>query len=71
MELLNIECLGKSLRLESSLAGWQQLFWDNTLVAEQAASADRGEGAGALQFELHSSAHSPETPSSIQVRLET
>ncbi|QZA77759.1 site-2 protease family protein [Deefgea tanakiae] len=71
MELLNIECLGKSLRLESSLAGWQQLFWDNTLVAEQAASATRGEGAGSLQFELHSATHSAETPSSIQIRLET
>ena len=76
MELLNIECLGKSLRLESSLAGWQQLFWDNTLVAEQAASADRGEGDNVLEFELRQlepnvAANSPETPSSIQVRLET
>ena len=24
MELLNIECLGKRLRLEGSIAGWQQ-----------------------------------------------
>ncbi|WP_297576321.1 site-2 protease family protein [uncultured Deefgea sp.] len=52
MELLNIDCLGKPLRLEGSLAGWQQLFWNNTLVAEKAASADR-EGASALQFILN------------------
>ncbi|QLK48706.1 site-2 protease family protein [Vibrio owensii] len=40
MELLHIEFLGKSLRLEGSMAGWQQLFWDNTLVSQIAASDD-------------------------------
>ncbi|EPG0369276.1 site-2 protease family protein [Photobacterium damselae] len=40
MELLNIRFLGKDLRLEGSMAGWQQLFWDNTLVSQIAASAD-------------------------------
>ncbi|MDF5388005.1 site-2 protease family protein, partial [Vibrio parahaemolyticus] len=34
MELLNVEFLGRSLRLEGSMAGWQQLYWDNTLVSQ-------------------------------------
>ncbi|WP_394131571.1 site-2 protease family protein [Shewanella maritima] len=38
MELLNIDCLGKKLRLEGSMAGWQQLFWNNQLVSQVAAS---------------------------------
>ena len=45
MELLKIECLGKQLRLEGSMAGWQQLFWDGQLVSQQAASADAGASA--------------------------
>ncbi|SQH78329.1 protein of unknown function, might belong to Peptidase M50 [Shewanella benthica] len=28
VELLRIDCLGKELRLEGSMAGWQQLFWE-------------------------------------------
>ncbi|WP_027468321.1 site-2 protease family protein [Deefgea rivuli] len=72
MELLNIECLGKSLRLESSLAGWQQLFWDNALVAEKAASAERGEGDNVLQFELHAPASTDsDAPNTLHIRLET
>ncbi|BDA62172.1 site-2 protease family protein [Shewanella xiamenensis] len=51
MELLKIDCLGKSLRLEGSLAGWQQLFWDNTLVSQKAASVDNG-GLKVHEFEL-------------------
>lgn len=38
MELLNIDCLGRQLRLEGSIAGWQQLYWDHTLVAQRSAS---------------------------------
>jgi len=69
VELLNINCLGKALRLEGTPAGWQQLFWDNTLVAEKNASAER-EGLSALQFEL--SAVSPDgTAATTRVRLET
>lgn len=52
MELLNIDCLGKALRLEGSLAGWQQLFWDNNLVSQKNASADN-EGLSAHEFEIH------------------
>ncbi|MCG9580766.1 site-2 protease family protein [Vibrio tubiashii] len=43
MELLSIEFLGKPLRLEGSMAGWQQLFWNNQLVSQLDANADRGE----------------------------
>jgi Zn-dependent protease len=39
VELLLTECLGRPLRLEGSMAGWQQLYWDNQLVAQQAASS--------------------------------
>ncbi|QYJ78306.1 site-2 protease family protein [Shewanella acanthi] len=51
MELLKIDCLGKQLRLEASLAGWQQLFWDNNLVSQKAASVDNG-GLRVHQFEI-------------------
>ncbi|MBY0574683.1 MAG: site-2 protease family protein [Undibacterium sp.] len=51
MELLNIDCLGKRLRLEGSLAGWQQLFWGNHLVSERPASADN-EGVHAHIFQV-------------------
>lgn len=40
MQLLAIECLGKTLRLEGSMAGWQQLFWDDKCVSQINASAD-------------------------------
>ncbi|WP_027859666.1 site-2 protease family protein [Marinobacterium jannaschii] len=43
MELLNTEFLGRPLRLEGNMAGWQQLYWDNQLVSERVASADDGE----------------------------
>ncbi|GAA6173256.1 site-2 protease family protein [Colwellia sp. KU-HH00111] len=40
MQLLAIECLGKTLRLEGSMAGWQQLFWDDQCVSQIDASTD-------------------------------
>lgn len=51
MELLRIDCLGKELRLEGSMAGWQQLFWGETLVSVKQASADN-EGLKTHEFEL-------------------
>lgn len=41
MQLLSIDLLGKPLRLEGSLAGWQQLYWDNQLVSQLDADSDR------------------------------
>lgn len=40
MQLLEIMCLGKTLRLEGSMAGWQQLFWDGQCVSQIDANAD-------------------------------
>ncbi|WP_340679532.1 site-2 protease family protein [Paraglaciecola sp.] len=40
MQLLEIECLGKTLKLEGSMAGWQQLFWGEQCVSQISASAD-------------------------------
>lgn len=51
LELLNIDCLGRPLRLEGSLAGWQQLFWDNNLVSQKNASAEN-EGLHTHEFEI-------------------
>lgn len=53
LELLHIEFLGKPLRLEGSMAGWQQLFWDNTLVSQIAASDDET-GKSLHEFKLSS-----------------
>ncbi len=43
MELINDTVLGKSLRLEATMAGWQQLLWDGQLVSMRAASPDTPE----------------------------
>ncbi|GIU25530.1 site-2 protease family protein [Shewanella sp. MBTL60-007] len=51
MELLKIDCLGKPLRLEGSLAGWQQLFWGDNLVSVIQASPNN-EGLKSHTFEL-------------------
>ena len=40
MELINEEFLGKPLRLEANMAGWQALFLDNQLVSQRTASAE-------------------------------
>ena len=40
MQLLDISCLGKTLRLEASMAGWQQLFWDDQCVSQIDANAN-------------------------------
>ncbi|KFZ39006.1 Zn-dependent protease [Shewanella mangrovi] len=65
MELLNIECLGKSLRLEGSLAGWQQLYWDEQLVSQkQQSTAD-----GLRVHIFHLNRQGQEKP--LEIRLET
>ncbi|MDP5133352.1 MAG: site-2 protease family protein [Paraglaciecola sp.] len=40
MQLLAVECLGKTLKLEGSMAGWQQLFWGEQCVSQISANAD-------------------------------
>jgi hypothetical protein len=39
LELLKIDYLGQPLRVEGSMAGWQELFWNNELVSQKPASA--------------------------------
>ena len=50
MQLLAIECLGKTLKLEGSMAGWQQLYWGDQCVSQISASADNEHFAH--QFDL-------------------
>ena len=64
MQLLEIECLGKTLKLEGSMAGWQQLFWDGQCVSQISANAENESFShqfslrneqGELQVELNGS----------------
>jgi len=64
VQLLEIACLGKTLRLEGSMAGWQQLFWDDQCVSQVDANADNDKFThqfslqseqGELQIELNGS----------------
>ncbi len=41
MELFNLTCRDKALRLEASLAGWQAVYWDNQLVSQLDANAEQ------------------------------
>lgn len=50
MQLLEVECLGKTLKLEGSMAGWQQLFWGDECVSQMSASA--GNDKFSHQFSL-------------------
>lgn len=69
MELLKIDCLGKELRLEGSMAGWQQLFWGNTVVAVKNASEDN-QGPYKHEFELTTQNTQQEQPDTIKISLE-
>ncbi|WP_339721585.1 site-2 protease family protein [uncultured Paraglaciecola sp.] len=40
MQLLAVECLGKTLKLEGSMAGWQRLFWGDDCVSQISANTD-------------------------------
>ena len=64
MKLLEIECLGKTLRLEGSMAGWQQVFWDDQCLSQTNANAEKNTFShqftlqseqGELQVELNGS----------------
>jgi len=51
MELLQIEHYGKMLRLEASMAGWQQLYWGEQIVSQITAS-EFAQGNKSHEFEL-------------------
>jgi Zn-dependent protease len=62
VQLLEVECLGKTLKLEGSMAGWQQLFWGDQCVSQVSASAGNNDFShqfllqneqGDLQVELN------------------
>jgi Zn-dependent protease len=66
VHLLEVECLNKTLRLEGSMAGWQQLFWGEQCVSQIDASADNDtfshqftlqDEQGELQVELKGLLH--------------
>ena len=51
MQLLKVHFLGQSLRLEASMAGWQQLYWGSHLVSEiPAAGSDQKETQHRFEF---------------------
>ena len=51
MELLQLEHLGKPIRLEGSLAGWQQLYWGDHIVSQLTATENQG-NQSSHHFEL-------------------
>jgi len=51
MELLQLEHFGKILRLEGSMAGWQQLYWGEQLVSQITAS-EAAQGQRTHHFEF-------------------
>jgi Zn-dependent protease len=62
VQLLEVECLGKTLKLEGSMAGWQQLFWGDQCVSQVSASTGNNDFShqfllqneqGDLQVELN------------------
>jgi len=69
VELLRIDCLGKELRLEGSMAGWQQLFWGDSVVAVKHASADN-QGPYIHEFELISQHPDQEETNKTTISLE-
>jgi Zn-dependent protease len=79
VELLNIDCLGRKLRLEGSMAGWQQLFWDGQLVSQLAATAEQSAlRSHVFQLQLQTAVAEPAAqPSpepdcqSVQIRLDS
>lgn len=51
MELLQLPHFGKTLRLEGSMAGWQQLYWGDQIVSQITAS-ESAQGKKSHQFEM-------------------
>ncbi|MEL0657817.1 site-2 protease family protein [Psychromonas arctica] len=61
MELLQLEHYGKTLRLEASMAGWQQLYWGDQIVSQITAS-EFAQGKKSHEFELFQQAALNELP---------
>jgi Zn-dependent protease len=70
MELLQLTHFGKILRLEASMAGWQQLYWGEQIVSQLTAS-EFAQGKHSHQFELLQKSNADsETVNVIPCRLE-
>lgn len=71
MELLQLEHFGKTLRLEGSMAGWQQLYWGDQIVSQITAS-ESVQGKTLHQFELlqQTNGGGAASPHSIQCCLD-
>jgi Zn-dependent protease len=52
VELLQLEHFGKILRLEGSLAGWQELYWGDSLVSQLSATENQN-AKSSHHFELY------------------
>lgn len=60
MELLQLTHFGKTLRLEASMAGWQQLYWGDQIVSQISAS-EFAQGKRSHQFEMRQHRATKET----------
>lgn len=60
MELLQLTHFGKTLRLEASMAGWQQLYWGDQIVSQISAS-EFAQGKRSHQFEMRQHGATKET----------
>lgn len=54
MELLQLNLFGQTLRLEGSMAGWQQLYWGDQIVSQITASEhQQGKTCHSFQLTVH------------------
>lgn len=70
MELLKLNCLGQSLVLEGSMAGWQQLFLGGVVVSQLTATAD-AELQRTHEFEVSASSAEDAAPQLLRCRLQS
>ena len=52
MHLITLDLLGKPLKLEGSMAGWQQLIWGDVCVSQITASDSQLADSNVHEFEL-------------------
>lgn len=70
VELLKLDCLGSSLVLEGSMAGWQQLFLGGALVSQLTATAE-AEQQRTHEFEVQALAAADAAPTVVRCRLQS
>jgi len=70
VELLKLDCLGSTLLLEGSMAGWQQLFLGDALVSQLTATAD-AELQRVHEFEVQAISSPDAAPTLVRCRLQS